>query len=218
MNDIVSRTYEVLSELRSRLRQFDEARMPGTPRRWAQLDPSPARIERMNELAREERADRAANLAAGITALGPSPAPIRLEVVDAERVIVSGLIIVEGTVCEWLGLTPADAAAPVERINRLVGLLDRIAAFPDLARWVLAEVRRLNRVAGRAVGDVEEVRRIDGRCPVCASRSLRAYPEREVIACVNPGCQCADDACPCDRGFRHMWAFDQWAELAAAVA
>lgn len=210
--------YEALSELRSRLPLLRESLIPGTPRRWSQLDLSPEALMHRAELDRQERDERAQNIALGIAVLGSSPAPLRLEVLDTEAVISEGVSVLEVTVCQWLGITPLASATPADVITRLVGLLDRIAALDELADYVLDEARRLNRRAAAALGDTEPVNRIDGRCPVCRAKSLRAFPEREVVACANSGCRCGDEACPCADGRRHVWAFDRWADLAELLA
>ncbi len=215
---ISDRTYEALAELRTRLPLLREALVPGTPPRWSQRGLTPEAIERRAEAERRERDDRAWNIALGIKVIGSSPAPLRLEVLDTESVITEGVAVLEVTVCQWLDITPLTGAASAERITRLVGLLDRIAALEELAGYVLDEARRLNRRAAAALGDTEPVHRIDGRCPVCRAKSLRAFPEREVVACANSGCRCDDEACPCADGRRHVWTFDYWPALAELLA
>lgn len=55
------RTYEALSAVRAALPELDQALMPGARRRWSQTDLSADQRERMDALARAERADKAAN-------------------------------------------------------------------------------------------------------------------------------------------------------------
>jgi len=202
-----SRIRQNLAELAARLSHFPEARIPGTPRRWAQRTPTAAEVERRAALARAERADRALNLMLGISALGAAPAPVRLDVVDADLHIAAALAEIESAVCEWLEITPLGGASSADRVERLDGLADRIVEFDELARWVESETYRLARLAARVLGDVEEIRQIDARCPRCASKSLKAFLEREVVVCINP--ECIDET-----GRRHVWPLDRWAELA----
>ncbi len=46
-----------------------------------------------------------------------------------------------------------------------------------------------------------------GRCPWCDSVSLRAFPDRGAVLCVNPACRCPEPDCGChdDPAYRHTW-------------
>lgn len=218
MAKISNQTYEALSELRARLPLLRDALVPGSPKRWSQPAPSPERVARLARLAREERLDREANIAAGVAAIGEGLAPLRLDVLTAETAIREGVAALEDLVCDWLGITPLDReASAARRITRLVGLLDRIAALDELAPYVLQEVRRLNRTGAAVLGELEPVRRIDARCPHCGALSLRALPERQFVVCVNSGCRCTDEGCVCAEGRRHTWPAREWPELAETL-
>lgn len=115
--------------------------------------------------------------------------PIRLQVSDTLRDITDGVTELEEAVRDRLGL-PAVAAAPVvERLRRVATLLDRVDAVPDLRAHVENETRRMARRCARVLGDPEQMVRIEGRCPACDSISLRAFPERAAVICVNPACR-----------------------------
>jgi hypothetical protein len=210
------RTYEHLAALRDALPHLDEALIPGTPRRWAERDLTPEQAERMNARAVEEREAKMANLARGIKTLGDGKAPLRLDVLDAMADIAAGVAELEAAVCDVLHINTLRAASTAERISRLVGLLDRIEPFEDLADHVHIEAMRLRRRASQAIGDGETVRTLKFRCIVCDAASMRAFVERELIVCVNDSCRCGDDDCPChwDRPVRHRWPFSQWPWLA----
>lgn len=212
----IDHVYANLAELRDRLPRLDHALALGTPRRWSQRDLTPTQRERQDAQARLDKAARDWNARHGISALGASRAPLSVAVLDAKAAIAAGVTTTEDAVCEWLGLTPLAGATTRERITRIISLLARIEALDELATWVDAEAARLNRQARAVLGDSEPVHRLDARCPVCDARSLRAFPEREVVICVNDDCACTDDACPCNaaRPRRHRWAYAQWPWLA----
>jgi hypothetical protein len=48
---------------------------------------------------------------------------------------------------------------------------------------------------------------------------MRAFPERELIICVNGDCRCHADDCPCqwERPIRHRWSFSEWPWLATVL-
>lgn len=213
---MADRIYDNLAELRNRLPRLDSALPGGTPRRWSQRDLTPAERERQDIQARLDKEARDWNARHGIGAIGASRAPLSVAVLDATAVITAGIKTIEATVCEWLGLTPLAGATPHDRITRLVGLLGRIETLDELAVWVDAEAARLNRQARGVLGDSEPVHRLDARCPICDAVSLRAFPEREVVICVNDGCVCTDEACGCNapRPRRHRWHYAQWPWLA----
>lgn len=211
------RAYAALCELRDRLPDLAAVKVPGgAPRRWRELRISPEAMARQAERDRAERAERVEQAARGITPPGESPAPVVLSVLDTEHHIHESIAALEIRVCQWLGLTPLTAATPAARITRVAGLLGRLARVPSYIDHVAAEAGRLVRRARRALGEDEPVAPFAGRCPVCSSRSLRALPERGLIVCTNPGCQCGGDSCPCARGRWHTWSYAEMAELAVA--
>jgi hypothetical protein len=210
--------YDALAALRSYLPLLDDALQPGTPRRWSQTDLTEEQRERLDEQARAEREAKMVNLARGIKALGDGKAPLRLDVLDSIGDVHAGVTALEVAVCERLQIVAVLRGDTGARIAHIVGHLERIAGWPDLADHVTAEAVRLRRLAGRCVGDNEPVHRIDGRCPICNARSLRAFPDREVVACINASCRCDDEEeCPCwwDPPRRHRWAIEVWPALAA---
>lgn len=181
--------------------------------------PSP-RTTRDDELVRTERREALLQQQAhGTAAPGHSAAPLRLYVSDAIRDITDGVVELEEAVCARLGV-PRPRRAPVpERLRRLAGLLDAIGEHPVLARHVRDELRRMARRCARVLGDTEQVVRVSGRCPWCDSVSLRAFPERRAVLCVNPACRCTAEDCGChdDPAYRHLWPEGEWAALAAAA-
>ncbi|CAL9511730.1 hypothetical protein [Streptomyces sp. enrichment culture] len=169
------------------------------------------RAEREEALLNEQRH--------GLTVPGHTAAPIRLHVSDAIRDITDGVTELEEAVYDRLGLGRPRRADVPRRLMRLTGLLDRVAADTTLARHVRDEVRRMARRCARALGEVETMVRLPGRCPACDSVSLRAFPASRTVVCVNPGCRCGVAGCDCatDPAFRHVWAEDAWRELADAA-
>ncbi|MFE2040031.1 hypothetical protein ACFXAZ_03710 [Streptomyces sp. NPDC059477] len=148
----------------------------------------------------------------GLTAPGPGAAPLRLHVSDAIRDITDGVVELEEAIRDRLAL-PRPRRAPVpERLRRITALLDPIGRDPVLAAHVRDEIRRMARRCARALGDTETVVRVSGRCPWCDSVSLRAFPERAAVLCVNPACRCDAPLCGChdDPAYRHTWDEREW--------
>ncbi|WP_446040246.1 hypothetical protein [Streptomyces sp. SID1121] len=125
----------------------------------------------------------------GAAPTGGSVAPLRLYVSDAIRDVTDGVVELEEAVRERLGLPRVAAASVPVRLRRVAGLLERIGGDPDLAAHVEDETRRMARRCARALGDPEQLVRVAGRCPACDSVSLRAFPERATVMCVNPVCR-----------------------------
>ncbi|MFI7500506.1 hypothetical protein ACIBVL_18770 [Streptomyces sp. NPDC049687] len=148
----------------------------------------------------------------GLVVPGHSAAPLRLHISDTIRDITDGVVELEEAVRERLGLPRARRAPVPERLRRIAELLDDVAADPVLAAHVRDETRRMARRCARALGDTETVVRISGRCPWCESVSLRAFPDRGAVLCVNPACRCSDADCGChdDPAYRHTWDEGEW--------
>ncbi|MFJ8664554.1 hypothetical protein [Streptomyces sp. NPDC093600] len=201
-------------------RQFPELSEELAPGRRGPAGSAPtASHSGRDELIREER--REALLLQqrhGLAVPGHGAAPIRLHVSDAIRDITDGVVELEEAVRARLGLPRPGRAPVVERLRRTFALLDDIAAHPDLARHMRDELRRMARRCARTLGDAETVVRVSGRCPWCDSVSLRAFPDRRAVLCVNPACTCTDEECGCqdDPSYRHLWPQERWDELAEA--
>lgn len=212
----VDKTYSELAAIRGGLPLLSEAMIPGTPRRWVERDLSAIELARQGAEHRAERIERLTNLAKGLRPTGNSKAPINLAVLDTQVDVEMSVRELEEAVCERLGLTVLEAVSTADRITRLIGLLDRVSQYEDLADHVFCEARRLSRQIRQALGNAEPVHKLRGRCPHCGSKSIRAFTEREIIMCINPTCACTDDDCVCqdDRPGRHIWAFDVWPTLA----
>jgi hypothetical protein len=212
-------TYAHLAAIRGYLPELDRALIPSNQRRrrWNQREMSAEQAAAMDAQIRAEREAKERNLVQGLKPSGASPAPLDLSVFDARTHIIMSVAELEEAVCERLGLTGLSMGNPVEQLTRLIGLLDRIALLDDLADHVHQEAARLRQTARIVLGEAEPVVRLAGRCPNCRSRSLRAYPERYTVACVDPTCQCEDQDCPCQReqSWRHIWPYERWPWLAA---
>lgn len=225
-DSFVERAKENLSKLREDLPALRaalpalECNWPGTPPKWNQRELSDDARARADALARIERDTKAENLTRGITAFGDGRAPLRIHILDALDAIAAGITELEAAICDRLGLTPLSAETIGHRITRIIGLLDRVAADQDLADHMYNELARLTRVASRALGDVEPVNPIDARCPICDALSLRAFPEREVVVCVNAGCRCGSEGCSCQAtpSRRHRWYWGEWPWLAEVLS
>ncbi|MGI5457059.1 hypothetical protein ACQEWB_28645 [Streptomyces sp. CA-249302] len=197
------------------LKQFPELATELVPGRTTPAD-RPAPAPPPADLADRLRAERAEALllqrAHGLVVPGHSAAPLRLHISDTIRDITDGVVELEEAVRERLGLPRARRATVPERLRRMAGLLDDIAADPVLAAHVRDESRRMARRCARALGDTETVVRVSGRCPWCDSVSLRAFPDRAAVLCVNPACRCPVPDCGChdDPAYRHTWNEGEW--------
>ncbi|EKX67157.1 hypothetical protein [Streptomyces ipomoeae] len=205
--------------LRRQFPELLEELAPGRPGAGTRSRPplGPAALRALGERDRAERDEALLGEQHGIAPLGESAAPIRLHVSDAIRDITDGVVELEEAVWEKLGLGRPTRADVPRRLGRITALLDDIAGHPVLARHVLDECRRMARRCGRTLGDPETLVRVNGRCPWCDSVSLRAMPAWRTVLCVNPGCRCADEECPCaeNPAHRHSWMETGWAQLAA---
>ncbi|WP_327379742.1 hypothetical protein [Streptomyces sp. NBC_01212] len=152
----------------------------------------------------------------GLTPSGPTTAPLRLHVSDAIRDISDGVVELDEAVHDRLRLPRPRRAQVAERLLRVASLLGRAAEDALLMAHIRDEVRRMARRCTRALGVAEPVVRVRGRCPWCDSVSLRAFPARRSVLCVNPACRCADRECDCrtDPAHRHAWSEGAWARLA----
>nr|WP_245883043.1 hypothetical protein [Streptomyces hyaluromycini] len=198
------------------LQQFPELAVELAPGRGTSPARRPTPAPPAADLADRLRAERAEALllqqAQGLVAPGHSAAPLRLHISDTIRDITDGVVELEEAVRDRLGLPRVRRASVPERLRRIGGLLDGIAADPVLAAHVRDETRRMARRCARALGDTETVVRVTGRCPWCDSVSLRAFPDRAAVLCVNPACRCADPDCGChdDPAYRHTWDEGEW--------
>ncbi|MEU9555077.1 hypothetical protein [Streptomyces fumanus] len=178
--------------------------------------PGPAERAARAALLREEREEALRNEQEhGLAVPGHAAAPVRLHVSDAVRDITDGVTELEEALYDRLGLGRPRRAPVPERLARIAGLLGRTAADPVLARHARDELRRMARRCARALGETETMVRLPGRCPWCDSVSLRAFPDRDAVLCVNPGCRCGSTDCDCatDPAFRHLWERDAWDAL-----
>ncbi|MEU6377516.1 hypothetical protein [Streptomyces sp. NPDC046909] len=197
------------------LQQFPELSTelaPGrtTPAHRPATPPAPAGLA---ERLREERAEALLlQQAHGLVAPGYGAAPLRLHISDTIRDITDGVVELEEAVRDRLGLGRARRATVPQRLRRIAALLDEVAADAVLAAHVRDETRRMARRCARALGDTETVVRVSGRCPWCDSVSLRAFPDRAAVLCVNPACRCSAPDCGChdDPAYRHAWNEGEW--------
>ncbi|OIK25964.1 hypothetical protein [Streptomyces malaysiense] len=200
------------------LKQFPELATELAPGRAApgRRTPPPPPAELAERLHEEREEALRLQQRHGLVAPGYSAAPLRLHISDTIRDISDGVVELEEAVRDRLGLPRARRAPVPERLRRIAAVLDGVAADPVLAGHVRDETRRMARRCARALGDTEVVVRVSGRCPWCDSVSLRAFPDRGAVLCVNPACRCADPLCGChdDPAYRHTWDEREWERTA----
>lgn len=176
---------------------------------------------------RAERADRDSTTT--YRALAASPAPVRLEVVDAERNAVEALTALHWTIRsdlrQWQRYLVPWPTGIQQRLTWLTTMLDATsAAAVDQAA---EELPRIARTLAAAVGHqlADDWKPTSRRCPSCGQRALSrwdASPDRRehTVECTgetydeerdrNVPCRCAGDGCPCGRpgaraGSKHLW-------------
>lgn len=134
-------------------------------------------------------------------------APLRLHVSDAVRDITDGVVELDEAVHDRLRLPRPRRAQVPQRLARIAELLESAADDLVLLTHIRDEARRMARRCARELGEAEPVVRVPGRCPWCDSVSLRAFPARRAVLCVNPACRCDDEQCDCrtDPAHRHCW-------------
>ncbi|MYT80648.1 hypothetical protein YW3DRAFT_01551 [Streptomyces sp. MnatMP-M77] len=198
---------ELLVELAPSYRSPSALR--ATPAGSGPAPAGPTRAEREEALRAEQ--------AHGLTPSGSRTSPVRLHISDAVRDITDGVIELDEAVHDRLRMPRPRREQVSGRLLRVAGLLDRAAADDVLLEHIRDEARRMARRCTRALGGAEPVVRVGGRCPWCDSVSLRAFPARRAVLCVNPACRCTDPACDCrtDPAHRHAWSEGAWARLAA---
>lgn len=114
-------------------------------------------------------------------------------------------------------LATRDPVDAIGWLQRALPALDR-DEHADLLTHLMKETGRAARVLRSALGDTEQVAPIKAPCPICDAMSLRAFPERDVVVCVNDGCTCTSEACAyCPKGRRHRWPRDDWDRLALVL-
>ncbi|MGW0939218.1 hypothetical protein [Streptomyces sp. NPDC002666] len=202
------------------LRQFPELLVELAPSRHSPSAPPPGRATRSapagRTLAEQEETLRAEQLH-GLTPSGPTTAPLRLHVSDAIRDITDGVVELDEAAHDRLHLPRPRRAQVTDRLLRVAALLGQAAGDALLTAHIRDESRRMARRCTRALGAAEPVARVRGRCPWCDSVSLRAFPARRAVLCVNPACRCTGQDCDCrtDPAHRHAWSEGAWARLAA---
>lgn len=200
-----------LSEIRRLWPQLAEALHPGTARRWSEHQDDEEQAARRDALARQERAERDMD-APGYTR-APAVIPV-LSTLIAERF---AMVELEDNVRDVLGFASLRGRDTVEACMWISSAVPALADHPDLLEHVRRETSRSLRAVKRAIGDSEQVQRIKAPCPICGSLSLRAFPERELVVCINGDCRCAHDECGCQDGRRHRWVYDEWPWLAGLL-
>lgn len=184
-----------------------------------------AQAERLEAMGRSDRAYREHNLRHGLSALPPSPTPVRLAVIDA-RVAVHDLVT---RAVDLLAMTGGDATrtraeaatgtvpaalrwidgAPIAELGATgtggvwwqVGGLDRVRDA-QLAADVDQLLQRAARIAESSAGITgEPTRPLEHRCPACGRRSLQLEHgsrdrNRWLVRCVSERCTCAGPGSP----------------------
>lgn len=186
---LIAQAHVTLGWLQEALGWLDDLLEPGPMSRTARPLTDQAR-ERMDRLALEERADRYITARRGLSALAPTDAPLRLDVLGASTLIYGRLqhLCVEvaahlhssylgrqgreaGTAAA-LAYLSGDGPSWALRLRSWTGALDAIRDH-NMATRVVAELDRLNQVA-RDAADVPDILRVhlDPACPACGRYSL----------------------------------------------
>lgn len=197
-------------------------------------------IERDRQAAdlRVERYERT-KVGASAAALAPSPAPIRLAVVDLQAYLTHRVRRVASRCARAavpVGYRPAGAAVPqlldwltVGRppapwIGSATGVLERRCAFDrcpaGTLSWAAEQLRHADQLARVAAGVfTDRLAPLPDRCPVCRLRSLQLdYTSDQrnswSVVCTSTRCVCSGTGCPCRHriryeGRRHAWSYGE---------
>lgn len=203
----------------------DDARMRGRPRiRPWRLTPEAADL--MDQLLREERADRPANARLGLAPSAASTSPANLSVLDAEQHTLSVLHdLVHLAASELYRRTPMLVWAPAEAptIDMRLAYLATTAPLlgEQLARQAANQLTVVARLLRSALALVDVWTPIVARCPACQRPTLRAQFSSPNVrawtvecAGADPACICTGQECPCQRPgrrpvSRHLWSATQ---------
>lgn len=190
MTDLAG-TVEQLHEIADWWAELEEDLVPGTARRWYERDETEDRraARRYQDMLDRRAAEREifwGRIPPGFTA---SPAvDTVLEVKRQVELNITGLHVLVFAVM-------SDGQAPQVRFSVSAGarwLADAIpglSAHPATVEQVASDARHLAWLVRHATGQQEPVVQLKADCPTCACRSLRAFPLREAVRCVNPDCR-----------------------------
>jgi hypothetical protein len=151
------------------LQQFPELTVELAPGRTAPAHraPAPPPPPDLADRLREERAEALLlEQRHGLVAPGHSAAPLRLHISDTIRDITDGVVELEEAVRERLGLSRARRVSVPERLRRIAGLLDEVAADAVLAAHVRDETRRMARRCAPGAGGHRDGRTGVGAVPL----------------------------------------------------
>lgn len=222
----VEQTHITIDKLRESWGWLLELVEPGRCSAGAARAITDDQAERLEALGHSDRAYRQHNLRHGMSALPPSPAAVRLPVVDAQ-VLVATLVLdaartaatAAGSV--YIGMRPSLAESVADALCWLeesaLGEIrdERTAAKLD---QLLQRADRTARSAAHCTD--EEVESLGRPCPACGRRSLQRESSpggaARVVRCVSKSCRCAGEAtpdrpgCTCRKehkreGKRHAW-------------
>jgi hypothetical protein len=200
-----------LDEIRKLWPDLDSSLELGTARRWTE------RPDTEDEAHRRQQQDAAERLDRTPEAPGYTRAPLNITVLDTLIAETFALVELEQEIREKLGFRQVPARDAVEAAGWIGSALPALQNDPDLLEHTRREADRCARALRAALNDAEPVHPIKAGCPVCDAMSLRAFPEREVIACINPACRCGDAGCGCQDGRRHRWRATGWDWLAQVI-
>lgn len=200
---------------------------PATTGRTVLSDAHRARLDR---LARAERADRHATIQAGYTPDVPSPAPLRIAVLDAQVAVLDTIVNcawwctsalrARGPMLAWTpyGEAPARFRGAASYLNVAVRLVS-----PQLAAEVAGQLDQADRSARAAAGVGPDRRALGADCPACGRRALEAeigpVDQREWYITCRRDCRCQGINCGCRlplryAGMAHIWPSRRFPELA----
>jgi hypothetical protein len=217
-----------LAALRDAWRYLPDMIEPGS-RRQTTRTLGPAAIASLNRLHRAERADLTDQQRHGLAPKAPSPAPLRVAVLDAQ-ILAAGLATDAAWTCSsalrtrpMLGYV-MPAGDDHARFTAAAGYLAvaLLLIHPDLAGTLGADLDAAARTC-LAAADLEPDRhRLDVSCPACGRRSLDAVTvdmgSAATVTCSRPDCRCHGVDCLCRRPFRqpgarHIWPGSEFEQL-----
>ncbi|MFF4412135.1 hypothetical protein ACFYY8_06350 [Streptosporangium sp. NPDC001559] len=190
-----------------------EARLPGTPRPWRQMDLTPEAIAERDEQARIERFERS------LLTLGASPAPVDVTILSTVLDLLVHADDLAAAVAHTTGDSPLPPPGPGELDARPYLLYAARRLPDDLVEWAAPTARQMVDRVAHALSMVYAGQRLDVTCPWCrqeAAWRVRDLPGGMIAIVCESGAVCEPPAREVGTwwGGRPVWPVQDWARLA----